>query len=374
MEVFINFVNGLGIMALVTGAYAIVQRRRWARYQRHLMAGLVFGIGATLMMFNTTEIAPGVILDSRNLFIGFAGAFLGPIGAAASLLVAAPVRLGLGGGGAGLGVASMVIAAIVGVMWNRSSLLAPRPTWWRFPAMGLTISVALVTVAFLPAEQRLAAFGLLVPVLVVFNVLGALLFGAMIERERALTREQRALREETLTDPLTGALNRRGLARHYQEVAPQLRGRGGAFLLMDLDHFKAVNDTHGHAIGDEVLRHAVQAVRGVLRAEDCIARLGGEEFAIVLPGVQSDQAFRIAERIRARVAEIVLPECPGLQVTTSLGLLPFRDRVPGLSDAIRLSDAALYAAKEGGRNRTVTATLSPQRPAPRVHGLAPRAA
>ncbi|WP_169337569.1 GGDEF domain-containing protein [Wenxinia marina] len=362
MDLLLNFVNGLGMMALATGSYAIVQRRGWDRYVRHLLIGLVFGVGASLMMFNTVVVGPGVIVDSRNLFVAFSGAFVGPVGAAASLLVACTTRLAIGGSGAALGIASMMLAAGVGLVWNQGRLLRSAPNWARFSAMGLTVSLSLATVLLLPAEQRNSALQNFVPILVAFNILGALIFGAMIERERALARHERRLTRQTMTDPLTGALNRRGLARRYEDLMPRMEERGGALLLMDLDHFKAVNDTHGHAIGDEVLKGAVAAAQDVCRAEDSVVRIGGEEFAILLPAVGAAAAYRIAERVRLSIEGMTLPDCPRLQVTTSIGVVHFDGGVPLLSEALTRSDRALYAAKRGGRNRTVADVLSPVEP------------
>ncbi|SHJ10303.1 GGDEF domain-containing protein [Wenxinia saemankumensis] len=351
MEVFISFMNGLGIMALATGSYALVQRRRWPRYIRHLLLGLVFGIGAAFVMFNTVEVAPGVIVDSRNLFVAFSGAFLGPIGAAASLLVACGTRLMIGGSGAMIGVGSMVIAAFIGLLWNPSSLKAVALKWWRFPVMGLSISLALVVVFLLPAAQRNAALELAVPAQVLFNVIGALIFGAMIERERSLTREQRDLLREVLTDPLTGALNRRGLVTRYREAAALNDDRGAAILVLDLDHFKAVNDRHGHDVGDKILKAVVEQTRLALRSKDSVARLGGEEFAVLLPGATRIDALRVAERVRMRIGEIVLVDCPELVVTASVGVVTFGQVFPELEPAIAIADSALYTAKDRGRNR-----------------------
>ena len=221
-----------------------------------------------------------------------------------------------------------------------------------------------------PVEHRDAALGATIPILVAFNVLGALVFGAMIERERHLTRRERTLTRETLTDPLTGALNRRGLAARYAEEMAHMRHRGGALLVLDLDHFKEVNDAYGHAVGDEVLKCAVTAADQACRFDDTVGRLGGEEFAVLLPVVSPSQALKIAERVRASIEGIVIPECPELRVTTSIGLVHFEGRVPELSEALRATDKALYMAKRSGRNRTVTGVLPAHRTGPRAGGRA----
>ena len=150
-------------------------------------------------------------------------------------------------------------------------------------------------------------------------------------------------------DPLTGALNRRGLDEHWEHDAPEPL----SVIMVDLDHFKHVNDRHGHAAGDEVLTAVSAVLAGLLRRVDAIVRLGGEEFLLVLPGADEAAAAAIAERARAAVAAMQM-RARGvdepLSITISLGVA---ERRPGEArDAvIARADTALYAAKEGGRNR-----------------------
>jgi diguanylate cyclase (GGDEF)-like protein len=157
------------------------------------------------------------------------------------------------------------------------------------------------------------------------------------------------LRQGALFDPLTGALNRRGLDAEL--AALQAGGQGVAVLAIDLDHFKAVNDAHGHAAGDLVLQRFADVVRGSIRSEDVFARVGGEEFMLVLRGLSPDDVMGTAERIRQRVAALVVDvDDARVQVTCSLGVAHARDgaRMPTLR---LLADEALYAAKRDGRDR-----------------------
>lgn len=157
------------------------------------------------------------------------------------------------------------------------------------------------------------------------------------------------------TDPLTGALNRRGLASILPEkgAMPDDTGSSLAVALCDVDHFKRVNDLHGHQVGDTVLCGLADVLAGVLRAHDSVVRYGGEEFLLLLPEVDLLTAQRIAERARATVAASALG--PQVRVTVSLGVA---ERRPGESrdDLIRRADAALYAAKDAGRNRVELAS------------------
>lgn len=161
------------------------------------------------------------------------------------------------------------------------------------------------------------------------------------------------LRQGALFDPLTGALNRRGLDNELQaHHGRQATEHGLAVIALDLDHFKAVNDDHGHEAGDLVLQRFSDVVRGCIRGDDLFARLGGEEFMLVLRDTQADTAHALAERIRQQV--MALEFAPGgadFRVTVSLGMSFAADRNAPYDTLMRLADEALYAAKHKGRNR-----------------------
>lgn len=173
-----------------------------------------------------------------------------------------------------------------------------------------------------------------------------------ISRVRAFNDRQR-LHHNAMTDPLTALLNRRAMEGQLQvEHARSSRHQGTYALVMgDLDRFKLVNDTHGHDVGDEILRELADRMRSSVRLEDAIARWGGEEFLILLPATGCEDALIVAEKIRHRVNEKGFPTSVGtLPITISLGVGVFSgDREPG--EVIKRADQALYRAKENGRNR-----------------------
>ena len=176
-------------------------------------------------------------------------------------------------------------------------------------------------------------------------------FAEMAERTQALRAELEAARREAESDALTGLPNRRGFDR---ALAAALAGRGPAFLLMlDIDHFKAVNDRHGHAVGDLVLAEVAATLRACLRPADTAARLGGEELAVVLDGATPEAAGAFAETLRQAIAAsgvLVEDGAPAVRVTASLGIAR---ALPG-EDARALferADRLLYEAKQAGRNR-----------------------
>jgi diguanylate cyclase (GGDEF)-like protein len=149
-------------------------------------------------------------------------------------------------------------------------------------------------------------------------------------------------------DRLTQVLSREGF---FAEAAA--RSGGGVTFVLDLDHFKSINDTYGHPIGDKVLRTAARILRGQVREDDLVCRFGGEEFLILASGVSPEEALSMGERIRKRVADTpVLVDGASVTVTVSIGVTDLAS-AQDLDEAIRIADAALYAAKRGGRNRVV---------------------
>lgn len=173
-----------------------------------------------------------------------------------------------------------------------------------------------------------------------------------------------AQEENALTDELTKLPNRRALAQRFlQEMQRARRHHEGiAFLMIDLDHFKGVNDTYGHLTGDAVLVELAKILVTGARESDVCARYGGEEFAMLLQETDANGARTVAERVRARVAAANFPG--GLKLTISVGIAATDD--PALfTQLIDRADQALYAAKQGGRNQVRIA--DPKAPAPKPH-------
>ena len=158
---------------------------------------------------------------------------------------------------------------------------------------------------------------------------------------------ERQAQRNANTDPATGLGNRRELMRSLDETLEERTG--GVFLVLDLDHFKRVNDLHGHLAGDKVLLRVAEALVKSSPKGACCARTGGDEFAVLLPGVEDAAAEEIARKILRTLAEPVFFEGSQVQATASIGLA----RISGCGDeetALRQSDVALYAAKRAGRN------------------------
>lgn len=158
-----------------------------------------------------------------------------------------------------------------------------------------------------------------------------------------------------LTDGLTGLYNRRYLEVHLEKLLKKNREdrKHLAVLLMDIDHFKSVNDTYGHGVGDEVLKVFAERLKGKLRSIDTVARYGGEEFVVILPDVSVERAYRVAERLRLGIANDPFKcSAPGglLKVTASFGGAIIGAEEENVLKALERADKCLYEAKEGGRN------------------------
>lgn len=168
-----------------------------------------------------------------------------------------------------------------------------------------------------------------------------------------------AVLNQTTVDPLTGVSNRATVLNHLEkhvDLAKRHR-RPLSLILTDLDHFKRVNDTWGHAAGDAVLQAFGIQLLGRLRGSDPVGRIGGEEFLVVLPETSGREAHRVAEDLRAAMAEdpVSLPGAGAVKVTCSLGVAELRELDANAGALLARADAALYRAKEAGRNRVVVA-------------------
>ena len=180
----------------------------------------------------------------------------------------------------------------------------------------------------------------------------------ILEQLAELNRLNRRFRTASLTDPLTGLPNRRHcMDRLDAEWMAFARNEAPfAVIMLDIDRFKAVNDSHGHDVGDDVLRGTARAITGALRGEDEAFRLGGEEFMVLCRNAHENDGALVAERIRQAVEANVV-DSPGLElaVTVSLGVAGARPGVASLMSLLKAADEAVYHAKNAGRNRVQVA-------------------
>ncbi len=177
--------------------------------------------------------------------------------------------------------------------------------------------------------------------------------GKLRAMTKSLSARSQTFEHAALTDALTGMQNRRYFDDALKEYLDEFGriDKPVGLMIFDLDHFKQVNDTHGHDVGDEVLRAVANCLKDMTRYHDVVARLGGEEFAVVAPNMDSDMLIRLGERIRGGIAGMpILSGNVRLRITASVGLAVW-DRKESAEDFFRRADQNLYRAKKLGRNR-----------------------
>lgn len=270
----------------------------------------------------------------------------------------------------GSGISAFINASLaIGMVFllrPRSALLLQVLGWCVLAVLlgGTTDDPARLTTQRMNAASA-SALALLVSVLLWRRYVQAeLLQRALADTNRLLEQQRAELETLATRDPLTGLYNRREFVRQSQQALAraQRQGHALAVLMVDLDHFKVVNDRFGHPVGDEVLRQVTRLMAQNVRQTDCLARLGGEEFALLLPDTQAANALHLADKLRQRLADTPVAVL-GVPVTASLGLacMPAGQTL-SLDTLLQRADQALYQAKDQGRNRTVAwdaATPSP---------------
>jgi diguanylate cyclase (GGDEF)-like protein len=233
---------------------------------------------------------------------------------------------------------------------------------WRWPVIALLLVHAAAIPVHIPlagtwthpdpSDLDLLTFAIFEASFVSFCA--AYLFGGLA-KDRIMARYRR----ESLTDPLTGVANRRGFFQSGERLLMRSRFacEPTALVLFDLDHFKSINDRYGHLAGDDVLISFCRSATSHLRPNDLFARIGGEEFASLLPNTTPQDAIRLAERVRATVeAASQSVEEHTIRITVSAGVALSNDATADLTGLLKAADQALYRAKEAGRNRVETSS------------------
>jgi diguanylate cyclase (GGDEF)-like protein len=239
-------------------------------------------------------------------------------------------------------------------------LVSRWPAIFLFFAHGALFLLRTPMVALLPGLASDSVFGSVWMTVLSFEALLLTIADAFILLAMAKERTELRHRTAAMVDPLTGVANRRSFLQDAALIAKRHIGnpRPTAVLLIDLDHFKSINDRFGHAVGDRVLAIFAEAARKSMRVSDLIGRMGGEEFAAILVETSRDKALEVAERIRASFAHLA-QEVDGYRVdaTVSIGLVHCLERTLNIAELLTQADHALYYAKERGRNRTEIAAI-----------------
>lgn len=360
-------VQPLALAALLIYVYGLFYRAIRHTVILNALMGIMFGFAAAVAMASPIPIADGIIVDIRNLFVGMAAAYFGIIGGLFALIGGVAMRVSVGGSGVMLGIASMFMATIMGLIWATFVRPRIRQDFKAFLVLGGMISMHLVIAVFLPASVRSDFFIGLAPTLLIANLIGAVLLSKLILRERGLVDESHRLLNEATTDPLTKLVNRKSAAATFTRL-PDVHDKalGQTMLCIDVDGFKDINDAHGHLRGDKVLVDIATRLSSCLRPDDIFSRVSGDEFVIVLHAINTQQAQTISERCRDVIGSYpIIADGQEIKVSISIGGVWTQSR-PSFKALRKCADDALYRAKEMGRDCVVfevdaEATLLPQR-------------
>lgn len=360
-ELIIALIHGISLLALIAIAFGQIERQPWPRLMRSVTQGMMFGCGAVIAMMAPARIGDGMMVDSRALIVGFAAAFGGWPAALMAALIGAGYRLWLGGLGALPGAIGIAAAAVLGLGWRYFLRPKTRIKARHLVVLGLVVSCYLFTGIAMGYSSMGTLLGIIAPYIAGASVFASVLLGLFVDRELNQIAREEAWKTRALTDPLTALPNRRAFERGIAGL--RLEHKESSLLIIDLDHFKTVNDTHGHAAGDYVLQQVSMILRANMRNRDLLSRLGGEELAVLLPDTGAVTAQQIAERLRASIEALdIIWEGQTIGITASFGVSVALGSTPS-RDLFVQADAALYAAKRNGRNRVVFSGEALLRPA-----------
>jgi len=323
-EAALRTTNLLAITVTVFWIGLYLWTRRWHRNHVNGFSWLLFG-----------TLAAHIITGTAVCYA------IGPYSAASGLIMVAAILIGM----VLLDRRSFWMAVIGWFVSMLAMHFGSKAGWLPFLSL-FEASLEQPLLSKVAAERAVAAALIYVPLAIVMDHLVSV-----------WRRDERSLHEAAQLDSLTGAYTRGFAMEVMQRVLTRARNENKRFavLMLDLDHFKRINDAHGHARGDVVLQHTTRAVQSTLRADDIVGRFGGEEFVVVLPGADLQQAMGAAQRCRVAVESMEIPGAPYLAVTASVGVAAFPDHGQDLDTLLKASDRAMYIAKANGRNRVESA-------------------
>lgn len=253
---------GLGLMAICGISYGVLQRTLKSSFIQSFCVGLVFSVVAVLAMHLPIALQDGVILDARAVIVGLAAAFGGLPAAIVSGLLVGGYRWHIGGLGAVAGTCGILACVILGYLWHRSPARHTALTTIKLAELGIVLSLHTISIFLLPMEVVIDLFSVAVPTLVASCVVGAVMMGSLIERERRYLRTERHWQHHASTDSLTGLPNRRAFVSILSNIViPPAPFHSSVLMIVDADHFKLVNDTYGHEAGDEALKQLADNLR-----------------------------------------------------------------------------------------------------------------
>ncbi|MEQ9245723.1 MAG: diguanylate cyclase [Nitratireductor sp.] len=349
-----EFLQGLGIAVIAALLYERAARLTMTSLQRNLLVSAMFSVGMIGSALLATPSSSGFSFDIGNVFVVLAMTYGGWITLTVTTAVAVLGRLWLGGAAVASSVLAVLICSAISLAFAQM-VKGRRVSIPALAGVGLLASVSLISVFLLPREIAMETLGEVASVAIVANVVAAVVIGRILELQRSHFGPPR-LKEAPLgtTDIATGLLNRRVFDKLGPELAAAMNWAGQPYsmALIDIDEFDQVVEAHGHAAGEQTLRHVASVVQSAVRQTDMVASFGGQAIALVLPAYDAERAFGLAERIQNAVADTPF-HLDGIEIplTVSVGLhtpLPCKE---SFWIALGQADTALNRAKSTGGNR-----------------------
>lgn len=352
------FLNATIMITFITiGNQFVLKGREINKYSSFLFKnifGIITGILGCILMIYSVTVAPSVIVDFRNIAIIIASIFGGFISSIIAGVVIGAFRILYFGV-----TTSSIIAFIVSIIMGLGCpIIATRvislKKKWGYQTLFCTVMVSIAFVILIKNTT------LLVKLLFAYWIGSFTVTGVLYSYINYLISSNelfRKYKEEALIDFLTGLNNVRQFDKIFNSITNRVveKKENVSLLIIDIDFFKKVNDTYGHAEGDIVLKELGKILLKTCRDFDIVSRNGGEEFSVILIDCLPKQAINIAERIRSAVDkhQFVLSSGKNLNITVSIGIATYPEKTKEFSNLIEDADSALYKAKQTGRNRIV---------------------
>lgn len=357
-QLVVTILQGVGLLAIIVVIFGFLRKLQLDSLKQSLLLGAMFGLSILLLDVISYATMTGLHLNGRFMCVALAAAF----GGLPALIVAAPLGALSQSWSTDLaGLANLfgpTLCGVVALIWRWKIRSLTRGPVSAMIVLGLMLSVPLVVLHVVSSDGAHPPLLLLSGGATIAAVLLTTMVGLSLERQKdSLLREQ-ALLKASLRDSLTGLHNRRSFDA---ELARVLARPGSHYLLyVDIDHFKALNDRFGHVFGDVVLQKIAGAMSQSVRHDDIVARIGGEEFGIILPDISRDAAQALAERLLAVVSACNFDVAgERVAITVSIGAA-HGQQVQTANALVGIADAALYEAKNLGRRCVVFSTDDPQ--------------
>ncbi|MFZ3585427.1 diguanylate cyclase domain-containing protein [Loktanella sp. DJP18] len=345
-SIFLISMQSIAMMALGALIYGFLQQKVGSRTLRRSVVGMAFGIGAATAMMTPFYISEGVQADARGAFIAAATAFGGPIASIITSAISIAVRILIGGPAVVTGCISILLTIAASLAWYMrygKEAVRSNQSW-----LLLCVASSLPSAIFLTRSEYsdpMVAVG--VSLFVAANVL---IFGKMLEKEQRRGRKEREMESAAITDILTGLPNRRAFEEFVTKLELQ-RVENVLLIILDIDHFKRINDMYGHDEGDNVLRAVGVAINRATRGLDFAARIGGEEFAVLMTTPNSEIGQTITERLQETLKVPYGNPADGHVTHVSAGAFHAVGQAFNYGVSYKEADQALYESKANGRNR-----------------------